>query len=426
MKRAAAVAAAAVVATLAAACGGSSNGGGGGSSSTPSASGGGNSAPIKIGVLASITGSSASGFTPGTENGVKARIAVENAKGGVNGHKLTYVMADDASSPQGAAAGVKKLVQQDHVTAIVEDSAFFFGGFSVAVQAGVPVFGAGYDGGPEWLDQKNKNLFNVLGSEDYTKVPTTLGKITKALGVTKMGGLGYLEAPSAKLSVKAYDVSSKKAGIPTGYSTNIHFGSTDVGPAVLGIKNSKTDGFYLSTIPNTAFAVVGGLAQAGVKMKAILLATGYGGDLLQSKEATAAGEGAYFLTATAPIESGNAGAKAMQAGLAQYAGDAADNVPGFAETMGWLTTDAAIAAIGKGGANPTSSSMTDGFRNATWDGAGMWVQPLDFGKYGNLGAGGMGPGNCTNVVQLKSGKFVPVQGLSPVCGDLIPGLTITP
>jgi ABC-type branched-subunit amino acid transport system substrate-binding protein len=425
MKRAAAVAAAAVVATLAAACGGSSSGGGPTSTGSPS-SGGGNGADIKIGVLTSITGSSAPGFTPGTESGVKARLAVENAKGGVNGHKITYVMADDASSPAGAAAGVKKLIQQEHVTAIVEDSPFFFGGFSVAVAAGVPVFGAGFDGGPEWIDPKNKNLFNVLGSQDYTKVPTTLGKITKALGVTKMGGLGYLEAPSAKLSVKAYDVSSQKAGIPTGFSTNIHFGSTDVGPAVLGIKNSHTDGFYLSTIPNTAFALVGGLAQASVKMKAILLATGYGGDLLKSKEATAAGNGAYFLTATAPIESGNAGALAMQAALAQYGGDKPTDIPGFAETMGWLTTDAAIAAMGTGGANPTSSSITSGFRTATWDGAGLWVQPLDFGKYANLGAGGMGPGNCTYVVQLKNAKFIPVKNLSPVCGDLIPGITLKP
>jgi branched-chain amino acid transport system substrate-binding protein len=266
----------------------------------------------------------------------------------------------------------------------------------------------------------------VLGSEDYSKVPTTLGKITKALGVTKMGGLGYLEAPSAKLSVKAYVASSLKAGIPTGYASNVHFGSTDVGPVVLGIKNSHTDGFYTSTIPNTAFAVVAGLAQASVKMKAILLATGYGGDLLKSKEATAAGEGAYFLTATAPIESGNAGALAMQAGLAQYGGDKPTDIPSFSETMGWLTTDAAIAAIGTGGANPTSSSITTGFRSATWDGAGLWVKPLDFSLYGNLGAGGMGPGNCTYVVQLKGGKFNPVQGLSPVCGDLIPGLTETP
>jgi ABC-type branched-subunit amino acid transport system substrate-binding protein len=421
MRKAGVVAALATFATLAAACGGSSSGG----KSATNNNQGQASKTIKIGVLTSLTGSSAPGFT-GTEGGAKARFSLANDGGEVKGVKFTYVMGDDASSPAGAAAAVRKLVQQDHVNAIIEDSPFFFGGFQAAVQAGVPVFGAGFDGGPEWLDQKNKNLFNTLGSEDYTKVPTTLGKITKALGVTKMGGVGYIEAPSARLSVNGFIESSKKAGIATGYHTNVHFGSTDVGPVVLGIKNSRTDGFYMSTIPNTAFAVVGGLAQAGVKMKALLLATGYGGDLLKSKEATAAGNGAYFLGTLTPVEKHTPATQAFQAALNKYAGEAADVIPSFSEYMGWLTADAAVAAYKGAGSDTSKGNVVNTFRSATWDGAGLYPEKVDFSKYGDQGTAGMGPGNCTFVIQLKDGKFVPVSGLDPVCGDLIPGLTVSP
>jgi branched-chain amino acid transport system substrate-binding protein len=421
MRKAGVVAVFATVATLAAACGGSSSGGKSGTNNNQGQS----SKTIKVGILTSLTGSSAPGFT-GVEKAAKARFSTSNDGGEVNGVKFTYVMADDASSPAGAAAGVRKLVQQDHVDAIIEVSPFFFGGFSVAVQSGVPTFGTGFDGGPEWLDQKNKNLFNILGSEDYTKVADTLGKITKALGVTKMGGVGYIEAPSARMSVNAFIASSQKAGIAPGYHTNVHFGSTDVGPVVLGIKNSKTDGFYTSTIPNTAFAVVGGLAQAGVKMKAILLATGYGGELLQSKEAVAAGNGAYFLGTAAPVELHTPATEAFQAGLAKYAGAGPTDIPGFSEYMGWIAADAVVAAYKGAGSDTSKDNVVSTFRTATWDGAGLYPKPIDFSTYGDLGSAGMGPGNCTYVIQLKDGKFVPVQGLAPVCGDLIPGLTVKP
>jgi branched-chain amino acid transport system substrate-binding protein len=423
-----AIAVAAAVVTLAAACSssGSSSGSAAAGAGSSSAAASGNGVPITVGVLTSITGSSASGFTPGTEQGVKARFGLVNAAGGVNGHKITYVMADDASSPTGAATAVRKLIEQDHVTAILDVSSWFFGAYQIAVQAGIPVFGVGFDGGTEWNNPQNKNLFDTSGNGNYTLVPSAYGIIAKQLGVTKAGALGYSNSPSSMLSANAFMAATQHYGIAKGFQTGIAFGSTDVGPVVLGIKNSGTDGFYPVTIPNTAFAVVVGLAQAGVKMKMLLLPTGYGGDLLQSKAATTAANGAYFYTNLAPIETGNAGAKKLQDALHTYAGAPAGTIPSFSNYQGWLTSDALVAALGTAGSNPTSSSIISGFRNsATWDAGGLYVHPLDFSKYGNL-AGPTGPGGCLYVVQLRNGAFHPVKGLSPVCGNTIQGITVSP
>jgi branched-chain amino acid transport system substrate-binding protein len=87
-----------VLATLAAACGSSSSGG-----SSPSSSA---NTPIKVGVVTSLSGVAASGYT-GTEAGVKAAFGIANAAGGVNGHKLTYQMLDDQSTETGAATGAQ-------------------------------------------------------------------------------------------------------------------------------------------------------------------------------------------------------------------------------------------------------------------------------------------------------------------------------
>jgi branched-chain amino acid transport system substrate-binding protein len=423
-----AIAVAAAVVTLAAACSSSGSSSGSaastaGSSSAPSGSG----AAIKVGVLTSITGSSASGFTPGTEQGVKARLGLANAAGGVNGHKITYVMADDASSPAGAATATRKLIEQDHVAAILDVSSWFFGAYQIAVQAGIPVFGVSFDGGPEWTNPQNKNLFPVQGSQNFALVSSAYATIAKTLGVTKAGALGYSSSPSSMLSVNAYVAAAQHAGIAKGYVNGIAFGSTDVGPVVLGIKSSGTDGFYTPTIPNTAFAVLVGLAQAGVNMKMVLLATGYGGDLLGAKAAVQAGNGAYFSSITAPVETGNAAAKQMQAALTTYAGASSGNIPGFAETQGWLVSDALVAALGKAGTNPTSSSIISGFRNATWNAGGLYARAINFGQWNNEPGGIFeGEGGCTYIVQLRNGAFHPVKGLSPVCGNTIQGITVSP
>lgn len=414
--------------TLAAACSSSpssSPGASGSSTGSSSGSTSGNGAPIKIGVVTSITGSSASGFTPGTQNGVKARLGLVNAAGGVNGHKITYVMADDASSPAGAANAVRQLIEQDHVTAILDVSSWFFGAYSVAVQAGVPVFGVGFDGGPEWVNPQYKNLFDVAGSENYALVSSVWGMIAKKLGVTKAGAVGYVGSPSSEISANNFVASTQHFGIAKGYVTNIPFGSTNVGPVVLGIKNSGTNGFYTVTIPNTGFAILVGLAQAGVKMKMVLLPTGYGGDLLADKAAVAAGNGAYFYTVAAPVETGNAAAKQLQDALHTYAGVPAGSVPSFSEYEGWLVSDALVAALGKAGPDPTSSSIISGFRDATWNAGGLYPQSVDFGKWGNE-ASSTGPGGCIYVVQLLNGAFHPVQGLSPLCSGPIPGDTVSP
>src|SRR5580693_7111784 len=71
-------------------------------------------APIKLGLLTSETGAASSSFNT-VYQGVEARIGLQNAQGGVDGHKLEYVTADDTSTGPGAVAAAQQLIEQDHV-----------------------------------------------------------------------------------------------------------------------------------------------------------------------------------------------------------------------------------------------------------------------------------------------------------------------
>ncbi len=92
------------------ACGGSSSSSGSGSGSS-----GGGSDPIKIGVLAPLSGDSAAAGTD-IVNGAKLAANKINKDGGVLGRQIELVKADDACDAQTGTAAVQKLVTQKVVT----------------------------------------------------------------------------------------------------------------------------------------------------------------------------------------------------------------------------------------------------------------------------------------------------------------------
>ena len=379
-------------------------------------------APIKLGVLTSLTGSAASGFTT-VEQGVKARLGLENAAGGVNGHKIDYVMADDQSTGPGAVSAAKKLIQQDKVYGILENSPFFSAAAKTTTTAGVPVTGVSFDAGPEWTDKSATNIFDAYGYGDYTQLSTTWGKYFKLQGATKVGAVGYAGSVSSELAAIDAVESAKKAGLQGGYLNNtVPFGSTNVGPVIQAIKASGTDALYLPVVPNTAFAIAVGLKQAGVKLKSVVLATGYGGDLLASKDAVAAANGLDFSVIAAPVEMNTAGTKKFASALSTYAG--VTTTPTFGEYIGWLTADLFISGLKLSGGNASSADFISKLRSSTWDGAGMET-PTDFANIKPTGAG-LDQNNCIYVVRLQGTTFKPLEGASPVCGEPVVGVKLQP
>jgi branched-chain amino acid transport system substrate-binding protein len=378
-------------------------------------------APIKLGVLTSMTGVASSSFTT-VEKGVKARLAVENAKGGVSGHQLEYVMADDQSTGPGAVAAAQKLIQQDHVYGILENSSFFSAAAATTTKAGIPVTGVSFDAGPEWFDKSSTNIFDAYGYGNYPVVMTTYGQYFKSVGATKVGAIGYGSSPSSAMAAKEAVASAKAVGLQAGYLDNsLAFGSTDVGPIVQKIKASGTDALYVPVVQSTGFALVKGLQQAGVKMKSVILATGYGQQVIDDAATRSASTGVDFSTIVSPVESGKPGATAMQQALTQYAG--VNGIPTFGEYIGWLTADLFISGLKLAGPGASSQDFVTKLRASTWDGAGL-MTPTNFADIKPT-AGGLDQGGCINIVRFDGQKFAPQPNAGPECGTVVPGVTVS-
>ena len=413
------IAASAVIAIAAAACGSSKTSPPktGTNSNAPSgatSSGGGGGKSLKIGVLTDVTGLAASGEAHITD-GIKAGIAAAKDAG----YDITYVVGDSATSPTSVLDAAKKLVTQDHVQVVIGSSAVLFGASTYLTQQNIPVVGFPQDG-PEWL--ASKNMFSNVGLLDTTKVTTTGGQFFKDRGATTVGAIGYSISPTSAESAKATGVSAEAVGLKAGYiNSKVPFGSTDVQPIALAMKNAGVDAVEPSTDPNSSFALLGALKSLGVNLKAALLPIGYGGDLLEQGGATAKDiDNAYFTVQFEPIEMNTPGTQKFLQYLKDVGGTQAPGLPVY---TGYTSLDLLVQGLKNVTGAFTSQNIIDGLAKVTsWDAAGLLNQPFNPRDPKNSG----GPNNCLYIVQVVSGKFQLVSGADPVCGQPIPGKTVSP
>jgi branched-chain amino acid transport system substrate-binding protein len=69
--------------------------------------------------------------------------------------------------------------------------------------------------------------------------PTTTGELIKKLGGTNLASVGYSISPRSSEAAKAAAISAQLAGLQVGYlNTKFPFGDTNVGPAVLAMKQA--------------------------------------------------------------------------------------------------------------------------------------------------------------------------------------------
>jgi branched-chain amino acid transport system substrate-binding protein len=95
---------------------------------------------IVIGEYGSMTGAEAT-FGISTDNGVKLAVNQRNAAGGINGRQIKLIAYDDQGKQQEVITAVTRLIQQDHVSAVIGEvaSSLSLAGGQVAQRMGVPM-----------------------------------------------------------------------------------------------------------------------------------------------------------------------------------------------------------------------------------------------------------------------------------------------
>lgn len=383
-------------------------------SSSKSGTGGTGNHTYTIGILTDLTGPAASGNKTIVQ-GVQAGVLLAKR----DGYTIKYVVGDTTTSPSGALSAAQKMVEQDHVFAVIAHSALAFAATTYLTQHNIPVVGAAEDG-TEW--QTSKNMFGVYGAVHTEAVSTTDGDFFKMQGVTTVGALGYSISPSSSESAQGAAKSAANVGLKVGFvDAAFPFGSTNVQPIALQMKSAGVDGFTATVDPNTGFALVTALRQAGVNLKVALLPTGYGGDLLQAGPgALQEAQNVYFTLTYEPVEMHTPATEQFQSDLKSVG---VTDEPTYAEYNGYLSVALLIKGLSAAGSNPTQASLIAALSNVhDWDALGMFgTHHLDINNRTSAGQT-----NCVWVTKLVGNSFQLVPGADPICGHLIPGLTVSP
>ncbi len=371
-------------------------------------------APITIAYITDLTGQGAS--QNGTSAaGFDARIALQNAEGGVNGHKLVPLVIDDQTSPSEISTAVQSAASK--AFGIVSQSPLFFLAAKYPQQQGVPVTGS-YDDGPEWGEQPYTNMFaSDLGSVDPKyPVNTLLGDFIKQHGGTVIGSYGYSISPSSSRSAISTADSFVRAGGKVGVlDTTVPFGGVDFTSAALVAKQKNIDSMVPSLDNNSNYALVTALKQAGVKLKAAVFATGYEPSVIKSPVWNTL-QGTYFLSLFRPFDLPNAGTEQMASALQKYAHFTKSQFPGFSQYESWAGADLMIKGLEMAGKNPTRAAVIKDLRGLkSYNANGLLPQSINYST-----VFGHDSPDCTWFMKAEANGFVPVSA-QPICGKDIAG-----
>jgi len=372
-------------------------------------------APITIAYITSVTGPGGSedGTSPGA---FKARIALQNAEGGVNGHKIVPVIIDDQTSPTAIVTAVQDA--DSKAFGIVSQSPLFFLASKYPQQQGVPVTGS-YSDGPEWGEQPYTNMFAAdVGSLNPKYPVTTLaGNFLKQHGATVLGTYGYGISPSSsRAAIQSGDSFTHAGGKVGVLDTTVPFGGVDFTSQALSAKQNHVDSLTPEMDNNSNFALAQALQQAGVKIKAGLFATGYQPDVIHSA-AWSALQGDYFYSLFRPWSLPNAATKQMQAAMEKYDGYSKSDFPSFSEYEAWLGADLMIKGLQLAGPNPTRAGVIKALRGVkSYNANGLLPQSWNYtNDFGHDDAK-----SCSWMMQAGKNGFTPVSP-NPFCGADIPG-----
>jgi branched-chain amino acid transport system substrate-binding protein len=372
---------------------------------------------VRIGFISPQTGVASTGVYTDAHRACEARVDAENATGGVHGRKINLRAIDDQSGGANLTAA-QELVEQYDAFAVVNASAVAFLAHRYLRDSGVPMLGVGVDG-TYYYDKGNEGIISGVGASGVVPGITydMITRVMKQMGATKVAAVGYAVSPGSSLSAKAIEsAGAEAAGLEGVYLNNtLEFGTTDVGPVALGIKNSGADAVWMALDADTNFALVQALQQNGVKLKAAVLGTGYSQDLLDEPLVESLPPDTVMITSFRPVELGGRAVKEFQGNLKKYAG--VTGVPQFGTYMGYILCDMVVQGLDRAGKNPTRQGFVDGIRGLrSHDGAGLTCKPIAVGldSFGKLD-----PNGCAWFVGVKDGRFVVLSDGKPVKGKMV-------
>jgi branched-chain amino acid transport system substrate-binding protein len=329
-----------------------------------------------------------------------------NAGGGISGHPLRLFTADDAQNPGNALTAVTKMVEQNHVLALIDISNVDTAFAEYVSGKKVPVVGGNLDSD---LFATNADFFTAGGTADG--IPAGIVGAAKTAKVDKLAVLYCAGVPICAELPPALKKLGEPAGVNVSYSGSIPSVAPNYTAPCLAAKQSGANGVFVANGPPQTLGVVKSCSAQGFKPMYIAAES----SLANSSLGTPGIDGAVGEVTNLPASAtDNAEIAAMHKALDTYKPGVLDNgefSPG--SSMLWASGRLfeAAARAGRLGDNPTPAQVLDGLYALKNETLGGLAAPLTFAK------GQPTSSKCWFYYQVKDKKFTTPFGTSPSCAS---------
>jgi branched-chain amino acid transport system substrate-binding protein len=401
-------------------CGSSSSSGSSGTASssaapstTASASGGSSGAtkstatksPVMVGSIGTYTGPPSANFA-GADHTLDAWASWTNAHGGIDGHPVKLTVLNDGNSASAALNDAKRLVEQDHVVAIVGQMSANSSTWAKYVQQqGIPVIGGNLTDVLFW---QNPDFFPA-GTTSNVSIPDSVD----ASGVKnpKAAIFYCTENPVCSQSVPTYKSVYTKLGGSVVNTSSISSSSPNYTAQCLAAKSAGAQIINVLTNPQTLVTIAQNCAQQSYDPYFIVDAVALTPSIASQLGDISGFKGVFNADAFPFFENSTPATRAFRSALAQYGGSSVTDGKTFTENdaEAWASGQVFAAAAKAGGGSLDAASVLKGLYSLRGTTLGGLTPPLSYSK------GKPTTLPCIYVVSVHDKQLTMPRGTKPYC-----------
>jgi branched-chain amino acid transport system substrate-binding protein len=388
--------------TVGAAASSATTAAGGASSATTATPAG---SPLLIGFECSCSGALASS-TAIQLNIIKGWAAYENANGGIAGHPVKLIVGDDALNPGTSLTQVTKMVENNHVVAIIDGSDVDTSWGTFVAQHNVPVIGDALD---STLMFSSPDFFPE--GQTIDTLAASVAAAAKRDGVTVLGLVYCSSDPVCAELAKPVQAAAKAIGIKAPFASAIPDSAPNYTAPCVAAKEAGVNGIFAAESSTVVLSFVSSCSAQGYTPKYLA----EDGAVASSWLTSAGLQGLVSIENNLPAEdTSNPAVQTMTAALNKYEPgtvSSPDYGPGATGVWASGMLLAAAAQAGNIGATPTSADLLAGLYSLKSETIGGLSPPLTFQK------GKPTSVDCWFYLGIQNHKFSSPYGTGSFCGS---------
>jgi branched-chain amino acid transport system substrate-binding protein len=361
-----------------AAPGGGLSGASGGSTSgtSPGSTGGssqaGTRSTILLGSVGTFSGPGGAAWAPGLD-GLQLWVKDVNRRGGLDGHPVKLIVADDGSDPARQLSIVKDFVENKHVFAFayqVVSTTYSKSLDDYLTQKGVPVVGGD---GSSSIWETSKEFF-PLGTTQSAAFYSHM-KAAKLLHpeITKIAVLTCREAQGCTEASTGWPAAGKKVGFTTVYNAQVSIAQPDFTAECLNARNAGAQMMFVAVDPNSVRRLAASCARQAYKPVYVLPS----GVISSAQAGDPNLEGTLGINTVMPwMSSATPGEQEFQAAVSRYGQGLTLNIT---TPFGWVAGKMLErATTGRLGDTPSRAALVAGLLTFKGESLGGITPPLTF------------------------------------------------